>query len=193
MSGSRSRSICSILIAAVCVLLPAAAFAQQFRATVTGTVVDAQGAVVPGATVTALNTDTNVSTEAITNEKGAYALQQLAPGPYRITAGLSGFKTFVRDGVTLHTAETITVNVTLSVGAVEERVTVSAQTSNIESNETTISQTIENKRIPELPLNGRQVYMLLQLTPGTLFTQTTFGATGLSGRRPWHGNGRLSI
>ena len=144
MSRRQSRFIRSILLPAVLMLLPAAAFAQQFRATITGTVVDAQGAVVPGVTVTALNTDTNVSIEAVTNEKGAYALQQLTPGPYRITAALSGFKTFVRDGVTLHTAETVTVNMTLSVGAVEEKVTVSAQTSNIESNETTTSQTIEN-------------------------------------------------
>jgi len=70
---------------------------------------------------------------------------------------------------------------------------VSAATSNIESNESAISQTIENKRISELPLNGRQVYMLLQLTSGTLFTQTTFGATGFSGTRAWDVNGSLTI
>ena len=63
----------------------------------------------------------------------------------------------------------------------------------MESNETAISQTIENKRITELPLNGRQVYMLLQLTAGTLFTQTTFGATGFSGTRAWDVNGSLTI
>src|SRR5262245_7368244 len=120
-------------LALLLVLLPTIAFAQQFRATITGTVTDAQGAVVPGATVTALNTDTNVSVEAQTNERGVYNIQQLAPGPYKISAGLSGFKTFVRDGVTLRTAETVTVNMTLATGAVEETVTVSAQTSNIES------------------------------------------------------------
>ena len=81
----------------------------------------------------------------------------------------------------------------LSIGAVEEKVTVSAATSNVESNETTTSQTIENKRISELPLNGRQVYMLLQLTSGTLFTQQNFGATGFSGTRAWDVNGSVSI
>ena len=179
--------------ALVLVLLSVPASAQQFKANITGTVTDTQGAVVPGVTVTVVNTDTNVSTEAITNERGVYSVQQLTPGPYKINVALSGFKTFVRDGITLHTAETVTVNVALTMGAVEETVTVNAQTSNIESNESTISQTIENKRISELPLNGRQVYMLLQLTPGTIFTQTTFGATGFSGTRAWDVNGSLSI
>ena len=70
---------------------------------------------------------------------------------------------------------------------------MSAETSEIESNESTIAQTIENKRISELPLNGRQVYMLMQLTAGTIFTQTTFGATGFSGTSAWDVNGSLSV
>lgn len=174
-------------------LVPAITAAQQFRATVTGTVTDAQGGVVPGATVTALNTSTNVSVDTQTNDRGVYTIQELAPGPYRFTAALSGFKTYVREGITLRTAETVTVNLSLSMGAVEETVTVSAATTNIESNESSIAQTIENKRISELPLNGRQVYMLAQLTAGTIFTQTTFGATGFSGTRAWDVNGSLSI
>ena len=193
MSRRSPFHISAIALVCFLILFPSFTAGQQLRATVTGTVTDAQGGVVPGATVTALNTDTNVSTEVQSNVSGAYTVQQLIPGPYRVTAGLSGFKTFVREGLTLRTAETVTVNVTLSVGAVEETVTVSAATSNIESNESTISQTIENKRISELPLNGRQVYMLLQLTAGTLFTQTTFGATGFSGTRAWDVNGSLSI
>ena len=110
-----------------------------------------------------------------------FSVQKLQPGPVRITASLPGFKTWVREGITLRTAETVTINIPLAIGAVEETITVSAASSAIESNESTISQTIENKRISELPLNGRQVYMMMQLTPGTLFTQTTFGATGFSG------------
>ena len=110
-----------------------------------------------------------------------------------LTAALEGFKTYSRDGIELHTAETVSVNVQLPIGAREEIVTVSAGQSAIESNESTIAQTIENKRISELPLNGRQVYMLMQLTAGTLFTQTTFGATGFSGTRAWDVNGSLSV
>lgn len=169
------------------------AYAQETRARITGTVVDSQGSVVPGVTVTALNTATNVSAEAVTNASGVFTLQQLPPGPYKVSASLQGFKTFSREGIELHTAETVTVNVQLVVGAVEETIAVSAQTSAIESNESTVAQTIENKRITELPLNGRQVYMLMQLTAGTIFTQTTFGATGFSGTRAWDVNGSLSV
>ena len=179
------------LMVVVCTAAPAGA--QETRATVTGTVKDAQGAIVPGVTVTVTNTDTNISSEAITNEAGVFTVQRIQPGPVKVTAALTGFKTFVRDGVTLRTAETVTLAIPLSVGGLEEKVTVSAQASAIESNERTIAQTIENKRISELPLNGRQVYMLIQLTAGTLFTQTTFGATGFSGTRAWDVNGSLSV
>ena len=175
------------------VLLPGALAAQETRATVTGTVRDTQGGVIPGVTVTVTNIDTNIATEATTNESGVFTIQKLQPGPIRISAALPGFKTFVREGITLRTAETVTVNIPLSVGGLEEVVTVSASASAIESNESTVAQTIENKRISELPLNGRQVYMLMQLTAGTLFTQTTFGATGFSGTRAWDVNGSLSV
>jgi Carboxypeptidase regulatory-like domain/TonB dependent receptor len=178
---------------AIVLALSVPAHAQETRARITGTVVDSQGSVVPGVTVTALNTDTNVTTEAVTNASGVFTLQQLLPGPYKVTASLQGFKTFAREGIELHTAETVTVNLQLVVGAVEETISVSAQASAIESNESTIAQTIENKRITELPLNGRQVYMLMQLTAGTIFTQTTFGATGFSGTRAWDVNGSLSV
>ena len=169
------------------------AVAQDTRAKITGTVTDTQGSVVPGVTVKATNTATNVTTDTVTSVNGIFAIQQLLPGPYRVTATLPGFKTFVREGIELHTAETVTVSIQLGLGTVEETVTVSAATTAIESNESTIAQTIENKRIAELPLNGRQVYMLMQLTAGTLFTQTTFGATGFSGTRAWDVNGSLSV
>lgn len=174
-------------------LAPVALFAQETRATITGIVKDTQGAVVPGVTVIVLNTDTNISSEAVSNEAGVFTVQKLQPGPVKVTASLPGFKTFVREGITLRTAETVTINIALSLGAIEETVTVSAATTQIETNESTIAQTIENKRISELPLNGRQVYMLMQLTAGTLFTQTTFGATGFSGTRAWDVNGSLSV
>jgi Carboxypeptidase regulatory-like domain/TonB dependent receptor len=184
-----------IALCALCVFVAASpsAWAQETRATVTGTVKDIQGAVVPGVTVTVLNTDTNVSYEGTTNDDGVFTVQRIQPGPVKISAALPGFKTFVREGVTLRTAETVTLAVQLVVGGLEETVTVSAQASAIESNESTIAQTIENKRISELPLNGRQVYMLMQLTAGTIFTQTTFGATGFSGTRAWDVNGSLSV
>jgi hypothetical protein len=192
---ARSRPVraLTLCILSLLALAPELMWAQETRATITGTVRDTQGAVIPGVTVTVVNIDTSVSTEAITNETGVFTVQKLQPGPVRVTVALEGFKTFVREGITLRTAEVVTLDVQLVVGAIEENVTVSATQTAIESNETTIAQTIENKRISELPLNGRQVYMLMQLTAGTLFTQTTFGATGFSGTRAWDVNGSLSV
>ncbi|PYR53671.1 MAG: hypothetical protein DMF91_28010, partial [Acidobacteria bacterium] len=115
------------------------------------------------------------------------------PGRYKITAALQGFKTFVREGIVLHTAETATVNVQLALGAVEETVNVVGGLTEVETNQSVLSQTMDNKKVSELPLNGRQVYMLLQLTSGTLFTQQTFGASGFSGTRAWDVNGSVSI
>ena len=137
-------------------LLPAPGWAQETRATVAGTVTDDQGAVVPGVTVVVLNTATNVSSESVTNQTGVFTVQKIQPGPVKVTASVPGFKTFVREGLTLRTGETVTLSIQLVVGALEETLTVSAHASALESNESTIAQTIENKRISELPLNGRR-------------------------------------
>jgi hypothetical protein len=174
-------------------LLPAAAFAQQFKANVTGTVTDAQGAVVPGVTVSVTNTETNVSADSVTDSNGVFSIKDVVPGKYKLTATLPGFKTFVREGIVLHTAETATIQVKLDLGKVEETVTVSAGLSEVETNQGVLSQTMDNKKVSELPLNGRQVYMLLQLTSGTLFTQQQFGASGFSGTRAWDVNGSVTI
>jgi len=173
--------------------LLAAAGGQEFRATMTGRVTDLQGAVVPGVMITVTNVDTNVSLKTVTNETGVYTLTPLQPGAYSIVAALPGFKTYVREGIVLRTAETGTVNIQLQLGDVAETVTVVSDLSAVESNQSTLAQTMENKRVSELPLNGRQAYMLLQLTAGTFFTQTTFGSTGFSGTRAWDTNGNISI
>jgi outer membrane receptor protein involved in Fe transport len=167
--------------------------AQEITATVAGTVTDTQGALTPGVTVTVQNVDTNVSSEVQTDRDGSYRVTKLRPGHYRIKFALQGFQTFVRDGVVLRTAETGTVNAQLSVGTLEEAITVTGDLSGIESNQSALAQIMENKQISELPLNGRQVYMLLQLTSGTLFTQTQFGAQGFSGTRAWDVNGNITI
>lgn len=181
--------------AAVIILFiaPVSAGAQQFKASLTGTVTDAQGAVIPGVTVAVTNTDTNVTGESVTDASGVFSVKDVVPGPYKVTASLSGFKTFVREGIVLHTAETATIQVKLELGKVEETVSVSAGLSEVETNQSVLSQTMDNKKVSELPLNGRQVYMLLQLTSGTLFTQQTFGATGFSGTRAWDVNGSVTI
>ena len=116
-------------------LLPASALAQQFKASLIGTVTDGQGALVPGVTVVVTNVETNVAVESVTDTSGAFAVRDVVPGSYKVTASLTGFKTFVRDGIVLHTAETATIGVKLELGRVEETVTVTANLSALESNQ----------------------------------------------------------
>ena len=184
---------CLSLVVVALMMMAPPLYAQQFKASITGIVTDAQAGVLPGATVVATNVDTNVATETTSDTTGVFSLKDLVPGPYRLGVSLAGFKTYVRDGIVLRTAETATLNVQLSLGALEETITVTAGLSAVETSGSVLSQTMENKRVSELPLNGRQVYMLLQLTSGTLFTQQTFGATGFSGTRAWDVNGSVSI
>ena len=127
------------LCLALAAIVPAAAYAQETRATVTGSVTDPQGGVVPGVLVTVHNVDTNIDSTAVTEADGGFTVRQLIPGRYRITAALQGFKTFTRDGVTLRTAETATIRITLSLGGVEETVVVTSGLTQVESNETAIS------------------------------------------------------
>ena len=107
------RPIAFVLLLPLVVLAPATSHAQQFKASVTGTVVDSQGALIPGATVTVTNTETNVATESVTDSSGAFAVKDVVPGKYKVTASLTGFKTFVREGIILHTAETAAITVKL--------------------------------------------------------------------------------
>src|SRR3954469_2176483 len=144
------RSIAFALLLSF-VLPPASARAQQFKANINGTVVDTQGALIPGVTVTVRNTETNVAIDSVTDSSGGFAVKDVVPGKYSITAALPGFKRFVREGIVLHTAETATITVRLDLGNVEETVTVSAGLSEIETNQSVLSQTMDNKKVSELP------------------------------------------
>ncbi len=178
---------------AVLLLASARGEAQEINATMTGTVTDAQGGVMAGVTITVTNVATNVGFTVPTDASGSFRAQKLQPGPYRVTAVMNGFVTYAREGIVLRTAETATINIQLALGSAREEVMVTAGLSAVETNQSTLAQTMENKRVSELPLNGRQVYMLLQQTAGTLFTQTQFGAQGFSGTRAWDTNGSVSI
>jgi hypothetical protein len=170
-----------LCLAFLVTLLPVIAQAQQFKANLTGTVTDGQGAVIPGVTVVVTNTETNVPAESVTDANGFFVVKDVVPGSYKVTASLPGFKTFVRGGIVLHTAETATIAVKLDLGNVEETVTVSAGLSAVESNQGVLSQTMDNKKVSELPLNGRQVYMLKTHVGHALHPAVR--ASGFSGTR----------
>src|SRR5689334_3602767 len=136
----------------------------QATAQVSGTVHDQSGAVLPGVEVTATQTETGVVRMTVTNETGSYVLANLPLGPYKLEAALSGFRTFVQTGIVLQVNSSPVINPVMEVGQVSEQVEVQANAALVETSNVGIGQVIEQQRILELPLNGRQVTDLITLS-----------------------------
>jgi hypothetical protein len=159
----RSIAIAVVLIGG---LLGAPLAGQQFSGTLRGTVQDSSGAVVPGADVQIVLVATNEKQVVTTDGDGAYVAPNLKPGTYRITVAKSGFKSAAVADVKLDVQQSRSVNVTLELGQTTEVVTVTGRAATVETTSSTVSQTIENKRIADLPLNGRNPFSLATLAPG---------------------------
>ena len=139
---------------------------QSFTGTILGTVKDASGAVVPGATITVVNLANNETKEVKTDSTGVYSAPQLSPGRYRVEAAAEGFKKFVQEGIVLQVQQQARVDIALTLGAVTESVLVSADAPVVESTTSSVGKVVDNRRIVDLPLNTRNVYSLIYLTPG---------------------------
>ena len=153
-------------------LLTASAAWAQATAQMSGTVRDASGAVLPGVTVTVTQVDTSVTRTTVTDEAGAYVLPNLPTGPYKFEAMLQGFRTYSQTGIVLQVGATPAINVTLAVGNVEETVSVEGAAPLVDVKSSGISSVVENERILELPLQGRQVTDLLVLAGAAVQTGT---------------------
>jgi Carboxypeptidase regulatory-like domain len=153
----------------------------QATAQISGVVHDQSGAVLPGVELTATQTETGISRSTITNETGSYILSNLALGPYRLEATLPGFRTFVLTGITLQVNSNPAINPVLEVGQVTEQVEVQANVAQVETRSTAVGQVIENERILELPLNGRQVTDLITLSGAAVQTGTSNGPGSMPG------------
>jgi hypothetical protein len=149
----------------------AAAWAQA-TAQIGGTVRDQSGAVLPGVEIMAVQTETGIARTAITTEIGSYLLSNLATGPYRLEASLPGFRTFVQTGIVLQVNKNAVINPVLEVGQVSDQVEVQANAALVEMRATGVGQVIENARILELPLNGREVTDLIVLAGAAVNTAT---------------------
>jgi len=136
----------------------------QATAQISGTVKDQSGAVLPGVEVTATQTETSISRMTVTNETGSYVLPNLPLGPYRLEATLPGFRTFVQNGIVLQVNASPLINPVLEVGQVSEQVEVQANAALVETRSAGVGQVVENARILELPLNGRQIVELIPLS-----------------------------
>ena len=151
-------------------LTAGAAWAQLSTAQLSGRVTDESGAVLPGVTVTATQTDTGFTRSDVTDGNGSYVLSNLPPGPYRLEVSLAGFRTYVQTGIVLQVAASPVINAVLSVGALEESVTVEAAAPLVDVQSSGISDVVQNEEILALPLNGRNAAELVMLAGAAVQT-----------------------
>src|SRR3989442_2802811 len=166
--------ICSFVI--LIALGITAAIAQTGSSNITGSVRDVNGAVVPGATVTAKNEATGVTSTQTTTDSGLYAFSSLPVGKYTITVEKQGFKTLQKTNNVLEVGIPLTVDVALEVGQVSETVNVQGGLEQLQTANATIGNVVEQKAIEALPLNGRNPLTLLLLEPGVV--QRSAGGAG---------------
>jgi hypothetical protein len=135
----------------------------QATAQISGTARDQSGAVLPGVEIRATQAETGITRAAVTNETGSYVLPNLPIGPYKLEASLAGFRSYAQTGIVLQVESNPVINVTMEVGQVAETVEVQANAALVETRSTSVGQVMENTRILELPLNGRQAVELIGL------------------------------
>jgi hypothetical protein len=164
--STRLRLILSALPLVLSLACAVPANAQESRATVNGLVQDSAQAVVPNADVTARNLATGVDTTVKSQSDGNYTIPFLVPGTYALHVKADGFKQEIRNNVVLHTGDMLTVNFSLTVGAVSEVVNVSGAEPLLDTGTASRGGLIDNVRVTDLPLVGRNPYMLAQLVPG---------------------------
>ena len=132
---------------------------------ITGTLTDASGALVAGGRVSITNVDTNASRSSTTTDAGVYAFPSLQPGTYNVRVEKQGFKSVASNNVEVQVQQTVRLDFTLTVGQVSESIEVVGSAAQLQSENSTVGTVIENKRIVELPLNGRNYLQLVSLSP----------------------------
>src|SRR5712692_10543310 len=161
------RRILATFFLALLVASPALAQTGQIN----GVITDNTGGVVPGATVKAVEVATGLSRDTVTGVDGRYTFTSLRPTTYDLTAELTGFRTSQRKGILLQANENLTLNFTIELGAIAETVTVSGESPTVDVTSSTLSEVVDQKRIVELPLNGRDAAKLSTLVAGMVLTQ----------------------
>jgi hypothetical protein len=153
-------------LALMALLAQVSARAQVATASINGTVVDSSGAVIPGVTITAVQTATNYTLSVISKETGMFILPSLPVGPYKIVAEKSGFGRYEQSGIVLTVGQVAVLQIALVVGAQTQSVTVTAEAPAVASTEATIQNVVEQEVVSDLPLNGRNPATLMFTAPG---------------------------
>ena len=167
MTRSLSRlALLALLTAAFCSMGTFAYAQGATTQTLSGSVVDASGAVIPGADITAKHTGTGIAYNAVSNGEGLFSLPSLPVGTYSVTVTLQGFKTVIIKDVALSSAAPANVKATMEVGGVSEQVTVASTSEIVQTQSSTVAQTINTNQITKLPLTSRSAMDFVNFLPG---------------------------
>ena len=163
-----------LILLVLALVLTSVTMAQVSNGVILGTVRDASGGVVPGVDVMVTDVATGVERRAITGSEGNYRVVNLSPGEYSVRAEMPGFQAQLIEGIILQVAQRARIDVALAVGEVTQEVTVQGRTSIIETDNATVGEVIDSRKVLELPLNGRQFLQLATLTPGVQKTSVGY-------------------
>ena len=156
----------SITVVFLLALWPRAGWGQTVYGTLAGTVLDSSGAAVPGATVTLTNIGTSDKRIVGSDAAGSYTFVNLFPGNYRLEAEKAGFKHFKREPILVEVGSGLRIDVAMEVGAVTQTIEVTAATPLLQAQTSDLGEVVESRTVTEMPLNGRNVLSLAQLSPG---------------------------
>jgi hypothetical protein len=165
--------------------------AQEYRGAILGQVEDSNGGLIPNAVVTAIGPQQKYTVR--TSAEGNYIMPLVQPGTYSVSASAPGFQQEVQSSVVIDVSGKVSVNFTLRVGSSTQAVEVQANQVGMDTADASGGTVMDPEKVQNLPLDGRQVYMLMPLTPGLRFTTTTFGATSNSGTRGWDETNAYSV
>ena len=179
----RSTLVLSALVASAGLVA-----AQEYRATLTGLVSDAQGLALPGVTVTATHAETGTTQQAVTEGNGAYTFALLQPGDYTVAAELQGFARLLREKVRLPSGQRVTLDLKLEVGNVTESVTVQGEAALLSTGTASVGVVVESAQLDNLPMSGRAPSSLIRLSAGVLDQTSPVANT-----RPFDNSGTSSF
>jgi hypothetical protein len=169
------------------VALPSVLRAQSTDASLRGHVTDPSKAAIADAKVAAISVSTNFRYETATNAAGEFYLANLPPGPYRIEIEKPGFKRLLKPDVVLHIQDALAINFEMGVGEVTDSITVQGGAPLLDASDATVGTLIDNRFVENMPLNGRSISALIDLTPGVVLVPSNFfeeGQFSVNGQRP---------
>jgi len=189
MSSRRGLRFTPLFLVAASLLIAGPLYAQLGTGTISGTVFDQSGAVLPGANITVTNGGTGFVRSTVSSETGDYNLRGLLPATYELTVEVGGFRKFVQPAITLQVDQNARIDVRLQVGSTNEIVTVTEQSPLLTSEQSSVGSVVDQKKIVDLPLNGRNFVQLATLLPGVNTGDNTTatapgGGISIAGSRP---------